>query len=361
VCIRDIGVAFFSTLANARANSYPGVAPMLLTWLHRPKSREQSAFAPTRPMGRRRPFRPVFEALEPRLAPATITLIQSIGKAAFTAGGSVLHIPAATGVAAGHGIIIELAVNNGVTPYQTQVTDSAGNVYLHDGTQSGQSMESDMFSSIGIYSIPAGGQITITFSSSVKAAAATAQEFYGLEPNVGTDNLGAANSMGNSSSPSSTVQTFTANDLVLAASAVAADPTAPFGPAANSRALPGAGITAFSSGPAIDMDPGYTIGATGGKNYTTGVQLLFSKIAPWDTSISAYTGDPTTHLKVTASVGSVAPNTGFRVTVVALQGNVPRISTTRAVFISPAPTASLRCLPTTRLPPQTLVFTPSPT
>ena len=69
------------------------------------------------------------------------------------------------------------------------------------------------------------------------------------------------------------------------------------------------------------MDPAYTIGATAGQTYTAGVQLLFNNTAPWATSISAYTGDPTTHLKVTASASSVAPNTGFSVTVQALQSN----------------------------------------
>jgi hypothetical protein len=260
-----------------------------------------------------------------RLAPATITLVQSIGKAAFTAGGTVLHIPASTGVAAGHGIVVELAVNKGTTPYQTQITDSAGNTYLHDATLAGQgveaNLEADMFSSMGIYAIPAGGQITIQFNISVKAAAATAQEFYGLEPNVGTDNLGTANSFGNNSNPNSSVSTFTPNDLVLAASAVAADPTIAFGPGTGSKALPGAGVSAFNGGPAVDIDPAYTIGATANKSYSAGVQLLFGKTAPWATSISAYTGDPTTHLKVTASVVSVAPNTGFNVTLQALQSN----------------------------------------
>jgi hypothetical protein len=289
---------------------------LLLTWLHRRKSGEQSVSTRIRPRARRHSFRPVLEALEPRWVPTAIVEIQSIGKAASPAMSS-LHIPVASGAAAGDSIIVELAVNNGGVAYSTLVTDTAGNTYIHDDVVSGQGIESDMFSSTGINAIPAGGQITITFNAAVKAAAATAQEFYGLQANMPTDSTTTTmTGLGSGASAFNGIKTFTANDLVVSASAVLADPSNTFTALSGSIAAPGAGVTAFNGGPFIDIDPAYKFaGALG--NYTAGVQL-FKTVTASDTSISAYSRDTTTHFKVTPTVTSVAANTVFSVVVQAL-------------------------------------------
>jgi hypothetical protein len=289
---------------------------MLFTWLQGPTSGKHSPSAPTRPRASRRAFRPALEALEPRWVPTAISVIQSIGKAAINTGGSSLAIHVATGVAAGHGVVVELAVSNGGSTFEAQVTDSAGNTYSHDeGAKSG-TIESDMYSSTGIYAIPAGGQITVSFNSAVKTAAATAQEFYGLGANLAPDNM--TSNSGSSFAPKGTITTFTRNDLVLAAFAVADGPSNHFTPMAGSLALPGAGVSAFNGSSAIDIDPAYTIAGSPG-SHSVGVTLLRS--AGWLGSVTAYTGDPTTHFQVTASASSAVVNNSFTLTVEALDAS----------------------------------------
>ena len=128
-------------------------------------------------------FKPGVEALEQRWVPSTITKVQDLGAQAQALGNAsslTLTVPNA-GVAAGHSIVVEVAVDQAAGT--AQVSDSAGNTYTQDAdviSPVGR-VRTLVFSAHGVHALAAGQAITVSLPAGSLAEAVSAAEFTGID------------------------------------------------------------------------------------------------------------------------------------------------------------------------------------
>jgi hypothetical protein len=115
-------------------------------------------------------------------------------------------------VAAGNTVIIRLGLRGG-TSGAVSATDSRGNTYTTDRDSVGSNTRTVIFSAYVSTALTSGNTITVTHPSAVAGVAAS--EFSGIASSGRVDSSGAAS--GNSNSPSATVTTTAANDLLYGA------------------------------------------------------------------------------------------------------------------------------------------------
>lgn len=211
--------------------------------------------------------------------------VQTIGSNTAKLAGTTLAITVpAGGVPAGHTLIVRVATD--YSAGAPTVADSRGNVYTRDRTapNSGNTMRASIFSCPVTTALQEGDNITVT-SASVTARSIAADEFANVLQPVSVDvTNGATNT---SASPTITITTTHANDLLVGLTAVKApvDDTYTEDVIRQWTNLPRIGTTGDASTTNITVSGAYRAAGTSGA-YTHNPALGSS--APWIELLCAY-------------------------------------------------------------------------
>jgi hypothetical protein len=144
-------------------------------------------------------------------SPLSPSYVKTIGQATCGGTSTAVTVPA-SGVAAGNTVIVRLGLRGG-TSGGVSATDSRGNTYTADRDSVGSNTRTVIFSAHVTTALTSGNTITVTHPSA--PAGVVASEFANIASSSRVDSSGAGTA--NNNSPSATLTTTTANDLLYGA------------------------------------------------------------------------------------------------------------------------------------------------
>jgi len=228
-----------------------------------------------------------------REAEAAITLVGNIGTNNQKDGGhtSLSVTVGASGVGAGHSIIVTIAMDNSPTG-AVSCSDTAGNTYTNDvdfGQDSGTNGSRTIICAAhNVSALVNGNTITVNHPN-VKASAMSANEFSGLATSSVLDKTASAgDNTGTNTSPTSgnTATTTQANELLIGAIAVEGPTADTFTLGASYSTLTRAGTNAGSAQDNITMNCEYQIVSATGAYHADGT--MGTARNSWAAAIATY-------------------------------------------------------------------------
>ncbi|OYV95734.1 MAG: hypothetical protein B7Z73_02005 [Planctomycetia bacterium 21-64-5] len=276
-----------------------------------PASRNKRQAVPRR--ARRKKNHLGYEWLEDRRMLSAIHEIQAFSSSQYQSGVTSLAVNVPTAIAAGHTVLVEVAIDNAGT---VSVSDSAGNTYTNDYDQSnggGPNVRTIVFRASGVKALAANSTITVTVPSGSTAKAVSVMEFSGLSSSP-LDQFHQASGSATNVDSTKAPNTTQANELLLGAIGVEASPSVSFTAGSGYTALSSAGTSGGGNNEMIL--PEYDIeSAIGGYNANG---TLATK-QQFEAEIVTYKADLTTQYAISSVPASATAGAAFNITVTAEQ------------------------------------------
>jgi hypothetical protein len=208
-------------------------------------------------------------------AHAAIAFVKNVGQASCSGTTSMTVTVPTGGVVAGDTLVVRLMLR-GTTSAAVTASDSRGNTYTVDKDQLNSDQRIVVFSANVATSLAAGDTITVTYPSA-NSQGVVVDEFSGVAASERVDATGSAS--GNSTTPSASVTTTNASDLLIGAVSIANTQTV-----TQPAAWTGLTTQSLSCGNSTNIGAYKPVSATGTYTYNPTV----SNGSRWAAGVVAY-------------------------------------------------------------------------